>query len=95
MAPHTLGRRLVEGRTRVKIYGEVYERKIGVKVINGFSAHAGQDFLVDYAMNVKGRVQDIFLVHGEERGAVPLMDKLRENGLDNLHYPSRDTMFEL
>ncbi|HKJ27600.1 MAG TPA: MBL fold metallo-hydrolase [Anaerolineales bacterium] len=95
MAPHTLGRRLVEGRTRVKIYGEVYERKIGVKVINGFSAHGGQDFLVDYAMNVKGRVQDIFLVHGEERGAVPLMEKLRAGGLDNLHYPNRDTMFEL
>jgi metallo-beta-lactamase family protein len=95
MAPHTLGRRLVEGKTRVKIYGEVYDRQIGVKVINGFSAHAGQEYLVDYAMNVKGRVKDVFLVHGEERGAMPLMEKLSAGGLENLHYPSRDTMFEL
>ena len=40
MAPHTLGRRLVEGETRIKIFGDVYERKIRVAHIDGFSAHA-------------------------------------------------------
>lgn len=95
MAPHTLGRRLVEGKTQIKIYGEVYERKIGVKVINGFSAHGGQNFLVDYAMNVKGRVDNVFLVHGEQRSAAALMEKLHANGMHNLHFPSRDQMFEI
>jgi metallo-beta-lactamase family protein len=95
MAPHTLGRRLVEGKTRVKIYGEVYDRRIGVEVINGFSAHGGQDFLVKYACNVKDRVQEVFLVHGEERAAEPLMEKLRAAGIKNLHFPNRGTIFEI
>ncbi|MEN8240788.1 MAG: MBL fold metallo-hydrolase [Chloroflexota bacterium] len=93
MAPHTLGRRLVEGQEQIKIYGEVYDRKIQVARIDGFSAHAGQELLVEYALNLKGRVQDVFFVHGEERGALPLMEKLREQGMENLHYPSKRTVF--
>lgn len=93
MAPNTLGRRLLEGQERVKIYGEVYERKIQVEHINGFSAHAGQDLLAEYALNLKGRVHDVFIVHGEDRGALPLMELLREQGMQNLHYPSKGTVF--
>ena len=95
MAPHTLGRRLVEGKERVKIFGEVYNRKIGVEIIEGFSAHAGQNRLLQYAESVKNQVQDVFLVHGEERGALPLMELMREHGLSNVHYPKRHTMFEI
>jgi len=93
MAPHTLGRRLVEGERQVKIYGEVFERKIDVQSIQGFSAHAGQDLLVRYALGLKDRVQDVFLVHGEERGALPLMDQLKANGLDHVHFPPRNHLF--
>ncbi|MBN2044843.1 MAG: MBL fold metallo-hydrolase [Anaerolineales bacterium] len=94
-APHTLGRRLVEGAKEVKIYGEVYENRISVESIQGFSAHAGQDLLVEYAMQLKGRVKDIFLVHGEERGALPLMHILNANGLDYVHYPQRNHVFHI
>jgi metallo-beta-lactamase family protein len=93
MAPHTLGRRLVEGQKQIKIFGEVYDRKIQVERINGFSAHAGQDLLAEYALNLKGRVKDVFLVHGEERGALPLMELLRDGGLEHIHYPSKRTVF--
>jgi metallo-beta-lactamase family protein len=93
MAPHTLGRRLLEGEKQVKIYGEVYDRKIQVEWINGFSAHAGQDLLAEYALNLKGRVQDVFLVHGEARGAEPLMELLGSQGMDHLHYPTKRTVF--
>ena len=93
MAPHTLGRRLVEGERQVKIYGETYERKIEVKSIQGFSAHAGQDLLMRYALGLKGRVKDVFLVHGEERSALPLMDRLKAGGIDHVHYPPRNHLF--
>ena len=89
-APHTLGRRMIEGVSEVKIYGEVYENKIEVRSIQGFSAHAGQDLLVEYALSLKDRVKQIFLVHGEKRGANPLRDLLRENGLQNVHFPRRN-----
>lgn len=87
MAPHTLGRRLVEGETRIKIFGEVYERKIRVAHIDGFSAHAGQDGLVEYAKAVKGQVKNIFLVHGEEGPAAALTELLMADGLEQVHYP--------
>ena len=93
MAPHTLGRRMIEGKKRVKIYGEVYNSKIQVKSIQGFSAHASQDFLVKYAMQLKGQVRDIFLVHGEDRGAEPLMEIFQQNGLENVFYPERGHVF--
>lgn len=93
MAPHTLGRRLIEGKKRVKIYGEMYNAKIQVKSIQGFSAHGSQDLLVEYALRLKGQVRDIFLVHGEARGAEPLMEILDQNGLGNIHYPARGHVF--
>ncbi len=95
MAPHTLGRRMIEGQTEVKIYGEVYERKMQVERISGFSAHAGQGLLTEYALSVKGRVKEVFLVHGEDRGVEGLRAVLKEQGMDGLHYPSRNTTFEI
>jgi metallo-beta-lactamase family protein len=95
MAPHTLGRRMVEGKVEVKIYGEVFQRKMQVEEIHGFSAHAGQGLLVEYALNLKGRVKEVFLVHGEERGADPLREILIERGMDKPHFPNRNTTFEI
>jgi metallo-beta-lactamase family protein len=91
MAPHTLGRRLVEGETRIKIFGEEYERKIRVAHIDGFSAHAGQTGLADYARAVKGQVKNIFLVHGEEGPAAALTEKLNAEGFDKVHFPAWGT----
>ncbi|MFN2144482.1 MAG: MBL fold metallo-hydrolase RNA specificity domain-containing protein, partial [Anaerolineales bacterium] len=75
------------------IYGEVYEPKIEVKSIQGFSAHAGQSFLLEYALRQKGRVKEVFLVHGEDRGAEPLMELMKQNGMPNVHYPNRGQVF--
>lgn len=86
MAPHTLGRRLVEGATQIKIFGEVYERKIRVAHIEGFSAHADQTGLREYARAVRGSVKDMFLVHGEAGPAGALTELLAADGL-RVHYP--------
>jgi metallo-beta-lactamase family protein len=64
-APYTLGRRLADGEKIVNIFGEEHEVKAEVATISGLSAHAGQDFLTEYALRVKGRVKQLFLVHGE------------------------------
>jgi metallo-beta-lactamase family protein len=94
-APHTLGRRMIEGQKEVKIYGEVFNRKIQVERIRGFSAHAGQGLLAEYALSIKGRVKEVFLVHGEERGAGNLREILNGQGMENVHFPERQSMFEI
>jgi metallo-beta-lactamase family protein len=86
-APYTLGRRLADRAEQVKIFGEVYERRAEVATIGGLSAHAGQNFLVEYARAVKGSVKQIYLVHGEEKPAGALMEKLDEIGLRQVYYP--------
>jgi len=94
-APHTLGRRLLEGEKKIKIYGEVVERKFQVERIRGFSAHGGQHMLRDYALTQKGRVKDIFLVHGEQRGADGLTEVLEAQGMEKPHFPEMNSFAEL
>lgn len=86
-APDTLGRRLVEGAKELRIFGELYDCLAEVAQINGLSAHAGQDMLLQYAGAVKGRVKKIFLVHGEEDAATAFMKKLDERGIGPYEYP--------
>jgi len=95
MAPHTLGRRLVDGETHIRIFGEEYERKIRVAHIDGFSAHAGQDGLMDYAKAVKGQVKNVFLVHGEAGPAQALTEKLNAEGFDKVHFPAWGSRTEM
>jgi metallo-beta-lactamase family protein len=94
-APETLGRRLADREKIVKIFGESYHCKAEIATINGLSSHAGQDLLVEYASGVKQSAKNIFLVHGEERGALPLMEKLKENRVKHVSYPAMHTSVEL
>ncbi len=94
-APHTLGRRLADGEKQIKIFGEVYHRRAEVVTINGFSAHAGQQLLLDYAQATRKSLKKVFLVHGEPRGAEPLMEKLKAGGIMDVVYPERGAVFDL
>jgi metallo-beta-lactamase family protein len=94
-APHTLGRRLADREARVKIFGEVYERRAEVSTIGGLSAHAGQTFLLEYAQATQGSAQQIFLVHGEQASASALIEKLAELGIEQVAYPPPHTQVEI
>jgi metallo-beta-lactamase family protein len=88
-APHTLGRRLVEKRTEVKIFGIMHRREAEVVVLNGFSAHADQAGLVEFAGAVrdKGRLARTILVHGEPSAQAALTAKLSEQGISSIVSP--------
>ena len=86
MAQHTLGRRLVEGAERVRIFGEMTERRAEVVVINAFSAHADRRELLDYAHAFDPAPEQTFLVHGEEKQAASLAIALRSDGR-TVHVP--------
>ena len=75
--------------------GETYRCRAEIATIGGLSAHAGQDFLVEYASAVRGKADAVFLVHGEERGALPLKEKLRENRVKHVYYPIPHSSAEL
>lgn len=89
-AQHTLGRRLVERRDKVRIFGLERNRAAEVVVLNGFSAHAGQDDLLAFAEAVRdaGPLRHVALVHGEDRPRQALRDLLLERGFPSVTIPS-------
>lgn len=95
MAPHTLGRRLAEGEKRVKIFGEPHHVHAEVVSIDGLSSHAGKELLLEYASTAKGTLKGVFLVHGETRAAMALMETMTANGLTRVHHPEMGERVEL
>ncbi len=95
-APHTLGRRLVERQSVVKVFGEEYRLNAQVETINGFSAHADRDALLDYARQLgAGRLESAFVVHGEEAASLALADGLQGIGARQAIVPQLGEAFEL
>ncbi len=94
-APNTLGRQLAERAEKVKIFGEPYFRRAEVVTIGGYSAHAGQPFLLEYAKAVKSNVKQVFLVHGDPPAAAIFIQKLAELGIRQVEYPKFQDQVEL
>jgi len=96
-APYTLGRRLVERRSEVRIFGVMRPRFAEIVVLNGFSAHADQAGLLDFiaAVRARGKLTRLFLVHGEPRAQEALTAKLAEAGFSSVESPAPGTRVEL
>jgi metallo-beta-lactamase family protein len=87
-APNTLGRRLVEEVSPIKIFGDEYRLEAEVVVLNGFSGHADHAGLLEWADAFKRRPKQIFLVHGEPEAAEKLATDLRGKlGYKQVHIP--------
>ena len=63
-AEGTLGRRIVERQPEVRIFGEPYPLNARVEVLNGFSAHADHDTLVEQARSC-GAPKGCAIVHAD------------------------------
>ncbi len=94
-APHTLGRRILEGEKQVRVFGEPHEVRAQVREISGFSAHADQPELLDWLAASANRGPSetqtkphIFLVHGDPDQIQPLCNELEQRGYD-VTIPSR------
>jgi len=96
-AAHTLGRRLVEKRDQVRIFGVMHQRAAEVVVLNGLSAHADQGDLVEFAAAVRrqGNLRKVFLVHGEPSAQEALQAKLEERVFPDVVAPEMGEQFDL
>jgi len=80
-AENTLGRRLVEGARRVKIFGDEFTVRAHVHLAEGFSAHADRNELVAWVTHAQSRLQRVFVVHGDDARTQALAELLRARGL--------------
>lgn len=79
-AEGTLGRRIADGASRVRIYGEDVAVRCRVESLQGFSAHADQAQLLGWVDGLKRPPAQIFLVHGEQEAQEELANCLAERG---------------
>lgn len=83
MAEHTLGRRIVERRAEIKVFGEMIPLRARVEILNGYSAHADRTELRSWIRRVRGEgpAPVTYLVHGEAEAQDALIEQLRTDGI--------------
>jgi metallo-beta-lactamase family protein len=94
-APGTLGRQLADRAKEFEIHGEHFHRRAEVVTIGGFSAHADQNMLLSYAKSSCATLKKIFLVHGEEKPAQTLLEKIHAEVSAPIEYPELYTSAEM
>ncbi|MDA8528533.1 MBL fold metallo-hydrolase [Opitutaceae bacterium] len=74
----TLGRRLVNGESHVKIHGEKIAVRAQIHTMGGFSAHADQSDLLRWFEPLAQHRPRLVLTHGEDRAREPLADIIEQ-----------------
>lgn len=65
-AAGTLGRRILDGATKVKIFGEEISVNARIEALDGFSGHADKAGLLSWIGSFSKKPKKIFIVHGEQ-----------------------------
>lgn len=93
-AEHTLGRKIEEKQSPVRIFGEAFDVRAEVVRITGFSAHAGRSDLLKWAGAIKKKPRRTFLVHGETKPLTALAQGLRDEiGFEQVDIPNLNQSF--
>ncbi len=92
-AEGTLGRRLVDGATNVRLWQEAIRVNATIHTVGGLSAHADQSGLVGWYRSFAAR-PPVYLVHGEDRARKPLAERLAAEGAQ-VHLPQLNDTIRL
>jgi metallo-beta-lactamase family protein len=91
----TRGRALLDGAAEIKMRGKFWKVKAHIELIEGLSAHADGDELIDWMSRLKNRPEKIFIVHGEPEGATALKKRITEFYKLNSTIPGMGEVIEL
>ncbi len=94
-AEHTLGRKIVERQPQIPIFGDIYDLRAEVDVINELSGHADQRELLEWIAPAASRLKRIFLVHGELKQQEALRTAIQDRYGVPTEIPTRGQSFTL
>ena len=77
-APGSLGRRIQDGAKNVRILGEEIPVRCHIETISGYSAHADKETLFEFVRTHSDTLKKVFLVHGEPKASLVLVQRLRD-----------------
>ena len=78
-AEGSLGRLLIDGAKRVRIMGEDIVVKAKIQYMEGFSAHADKNQMLDWFKAMEKRPKAFFVIHGEYDAAFNFAEELQRN----------------
>ena len=82
-AEGTLGRALVEGADRVKLFGEEITVNAEIAFLNGVSGHADRDGLLRWVQGFsEKKPAHIFVNHGDDHACAAFTELLSDNGFE-------------
>ncbi len=85
-AAGTLGRVIQDGEKKVNILGHDVNIKAKIEYISGYSSHKDSDHLFSFVEDTADKVQKVFVVMGETKSALFLVQRLRDYlGLEAFH----------
>ena len=94
-APGTLGRRILDGAEKVKIFGEEISINARIESIEGYSGHADQQGLLNWVSSIKNKPKKIFIVHGEPESQYAFAKILKKQLKVDIIIPDRGDNYEL
>jgi metallo-beta-lactamase family protein len=78
----TLGRNILDGAKKVRLFGEDITVNAHIEQIEGFSGHADQKELLEWLFKFNPKPKKVFLVHGETTVIEKFAQVVRDNGYD-------------
>ncbi len=93
-ADGSLGRRILDGAQRVRLFGEEVAVRARIVRFHGLSSHADRDGLVRWINAFSPKPKQVFVVHGEARAAENYTQTLKEMGFA-VHAPDYEEVYDL
>lgn len=91
----SIGRRILDGARRVKIFSENVSVKAQVIAIGGFSAHADQPKLLNWLDKIKRKPSEIIITHGEINQQLGLSEAIESKFQANCKIPKFGDKFPI
>jgi metallo-beta-lactamase family protein len=94
--PRSLGGRLMNGATEVRIYGEPFEVRCKIGVIQSMSAHGDYEDLMQFlACQNPADVKQVYIVHGEPEVQDHFAERLKKKGFKDVIVPELHATYTL
>jgi metallo-beta-lactamase family protein len=77
-AEGTPGRIMLEGAQEIRLLGQMHPVRAHIEKIDGFSAHADRDGLLEWLADIRVPPRRVFVTHGEKEAAISFAEILRE-----------------
>ena len=94
-AEGTLGRRLLDGAEKIKLFGKEYEVRAQVVQMDGLSGHADKEGLLAWITGFEKKPQQVFVVHGDDETASAFADCLVQEHELRAMAPYSGTKYDL